>query len=77
MRHKMTVLCDLQVTYSIKQTDSDSRKFKIDEHSGLITSLETFDRERKKEYYITVIAADGAKSDRPNHQPIGTPNRGK
>ena len=36
----------------------------------------SFDREQRKDYYITVIAEDGAKSDRPNHYPPGTPNQG-
>jgi len=30
----------------------------------------------KKEYYITVVAEDGAPSDRANHYPPGTPNIG-
>jgi len=36
----------------------------------------TFDCEMKKEYYVTVVAEDGAPSDRTNHYPPGTPNMG-
>lgn len=39
--------------------------------------MTSFDRELKNEYYITVVAEDGAPSDRPNHYPAGTPNQGK
>ena len=42
-----------------------------------MTTAAMFDREAKKEYYITVVAEDGAKSDRPNHYPPGTPNQGR
>lgn len=35
-----------------------------------------FDRELKNEYYITVLAVDGAPSNRTNHYPPGTPNQG-
>jgi len=38
--------------------------------------MASFDREVKNEYYITVIAEDGAPSNRSNHYPPGTPNRG-
>lgn len=55
----------------------DYDKFAINPESGQITTRETFDREEKDEYYITVIAQDGAKSDRPFHYPPGSPNQGK
>jgi len=38
--------------------------------------MASFDREIKNEYYITVIAEDGAPSNRSNHHPPGTPNKG-
>ena len=54
----------------------DHRKFKINNTTGVITTLDSFDREDKNEYYITVVAQDGANSDRPNHYPKNTPNQG-
>ena len=42
----------------------------------MVRSRASFDREVKNEYYITVIAEDGAPSNRSNHFPPGTPNRG-
>lgn len=44
---------------------------------GVIKTTASFDRELKNEYYITVVAEDGAPSNRSNHYPPGTPNRGK
>ena len=43
----------------------------------MLTTTSTFDREEKSEYYVMVVAEDGAKSDRPNHYPPGTANQGK
>jgi hypothetical protein len=43
---------------------------------GIIRTTASFDRELKNEYYITVVAEDGAPSNRSNHYPPGTPNRG-
>lgn len=69
------VLCG-QIHYRIKEVGVDHNKFTIDRHTGVIRSKASFDRELKNEYYITVIAEDGAPSDRPNHYPAGTPNQG-
>jgi len=69
-------LLALQVTYRIKEVGSDYRKFNIDRETGVVRSMASFDREIKNEYYITVIAEDGAPSNRSNHYPPGTPNRG-
>jgi len=55
---------------------ADYDKFSIDRDTGLIRSQALFDREVKNEYYLMIIAEDGAKSDRPNHIPEGTPNQG-
>ena len=55
----------------------DYEKFEVDPKTGQITTTARFDREEKSEYYIMVIAQDGAKSDRPNHYPPGTPNQGE
>lgn len=55
----------------------DHDKFVIDKYTGVVRTAATFDRENKNEYYITLIAEDGAKSDRPNHYPPGTPNKGE
>ena len=54
----------------------DYIRFSIGRQSGVIRTAATFDCEMKKEYYITVVAEDGAPSDRPNHYPSGTPNQG-
>ena len=35
-----------------------------------------FARETKSQYYITLVAKDGAPSSRNNHFPPGTPNQG-
>ena len=43
---------------------------------GMITSRASFDREKRSQYFITVVAQDGAPSDRPNHFPPATPNTG-
>jgi len=64
------------VSYRIKQVGADYRKFSIDRETGVVRSTASFDREIKNEYYITVIAEDGAPSNRSNHYPPGTPNRG-
>ena len=66
----------LQITYEIKPVSEDHKKFSIDRESGVIRALASFDRELKNEYYITVVALDGAPSNRSNHQPPGTPNQG-
>lgn len=66
----------LQVRYHIKEGASDYSKFNIDRKTGVVRSTVPFDREIKDEYYITVIAEDGAPSNRSNHHPPGTPNRG-
>ena len=50
--------------------------FSIGRQSGVISTAATFDCEMKKEYYVTVVAEDGAPSDRANHYPSGTPNQG-
>jgi len=55
----------------------DYNMFSIGRQSGVIRTAATFDCEMKKEYYITVVAEDGAPSDRPNHYPSGTPNQGR
>ncbi len=55
----------------------DYGKFTIDRQTGLIRTTHMFDREEKNEYYLTVLALDGAPSDRPNHDPPGTPNQGE
>ena len=65
-----------QISYRIKKSGLDFNKFVIDPQFGVVTTAAMFDREAKKEYYITVVAEDGAKSDRPNHYPPGTPNQG-
>jgi Cadherin domain len=54
----------------------DFEKFSIDRRTGVIRTTSSFDREQKNEYYITVVAEDGAPSARPNHYPPGTPNQG-
>jgi len=54
----------------------DHQKFSIDRNNGVIRTTASFDREAKNEYYVTVVAEDGAPSDRPNHYPPGTPNQG-
>jgi len=69
-------LFELKVKYRIKEVGNDYRKFSIDRKTGVVRSMASFDREIKNEYYITVIAEDGAPSNRSNHYPPGTPNRG-
>jgi len=54
----------------------DYALFSIGRQSGVIGTAATFDCEMKKEYYITVVAEDGAPSDRTNHYPARTPNIG-
>ena len=54
----------------------DYNKFSIGRQTGVIRTATTFDCEMKKEYYVTVVAEDGAPSDRPNHYPSRTPNMG-
>jgi len=49
----------------------------MDRNTGVVRTTASFDRETKNEYYITVVAEDGAPSDRPNHYPPGTPNQGQ
>ena len=65
----------MQVSYRVKQI-YDYDKFTIDPETGLIRTTAVFDREKQSEYYIMVVAEDGARSDRPNHSPPGTPNQG-
>ena len=64
------------MTYRIKEAGSDYMKFSIDRETGVVRSTASFDREIKNEYYVTVIAEDSAPSNRSNHYPPGTPNRG-
>jgi len=63
--------------YCIKEVGNDYRKFSIDRETGVVRSMASFDLEIKNEYYVTVIAEDGAPSNRSNHYPPGTPNRGR
>ena len=70
------VICEFQIYYRIKEVGEDHEKFSIDRQTGLIRTVSSFDREKKNEYYVTVVAEDGAPSDRPNHYPPGTPNQG-
>jgi len=63
--------------YRIKEVGVDYQKFSIDRNTGVIRTTASFDRETKNEYYVTVVAEDGAPSDRPNHYPPGTPNQGR
>ena len=65
-----------QISYRIRSMGPDHDKFVIDPITGVVRTAVTFDREKKNEYYITLIAEDGAKSDRPNHYPPNTPNKG-
>ena len=65
-----------QVTYHLKEI-YDFEMFNIHRETGLIRTTRVFDREKKSEYYIMVVAEDGAPSDRPHHRPPGTPNRGE
>ena len=67
----------MQIYYRIKEVGADYDKFSIDRETGVIRSVSSFDREAKNEYYLTVVAEDGAPSDRPNHYPPGTPNMGE
>lgn len=64
------------MTYRLKEVGEDYNKFTIDSETGVIRTTTSFDRELKNEYYVTVIAEDGAPSNRSNHFPPGTPNRG-
>jgi len=76
MAYSVWLLRLCQITYRIKEAGSDYDKFTIGRQSGIVRTAATFDCEAKKEYYITVVAEDGAPSDRPNHYPPGTPNQG-
>ena len=69
-------MLEFQVTYKLKEI-YDWEKFSIHRETGIIVTTSTFDREQKSEYYVMVVAEDGARSDRPNHYPPGTPNQGK
>ncbi len=58
------------VIYTINDQDYSSR-FRIDSHTGNITTRQVLDREEIKVYFIDVTACDSAMSDRPN---MNTPN---
>lgn len=66
-----------EITYALKKPHyhihQDVHLFDIDTETGLITTKETFDREAKQIYYVTVTALDGARSDRP--KVMNSPNR--
>ncbi|CAD5116989.1 DgyrCDS5823 [Dimorphilus gyrociliatus] len=66
-----------EITYALKKPiynlHQDVHLFDIDTKTGLITTKDTFDRETKHLYYITVTALDGAMSDRP--KVMNSPNR--
>ena len=67
----------MQVSYSLVPDKYGAyQKFQIDSLSGLISTNYTFDREKLKVYYITIMASDGRASDIPYHEPPGTPNSG-
>ncbi|ESO00434.1 hypothetical protein HELRODRAFT_83154, partial [Helobdella robusta] len=57
---------------TVKSLMKDYKKFTINSTTGTIRTSAMFDREIKKEYYITVVAQDGAPSSRSNHQPPAT-----
>ncbi|ESN95524.1 hypothetical protein HELRODRAFT_179299 [Helobdella robusta] len=65
-----------KISYRLKKEGTDYDKFTIDKDTGVIRSRATFDREVKQDYYLEVIAEDGAPSQRTNHYPPGTPNQG-
>ncbi|KAI5631942.1 cadherin domain-containing protein [Phthorimaea operculella] len=47
-----------QLYYSIQQTNSDAKSFAIDFHSGLITTRQSLDRERKSSYTLVLLVSD-------------------
>lgn len=53
---------------------SASQYFSINSMTGEITTKKEFDAEQEQIYYFSILAKDGAPSDRPNHQPSGSPN---
>ena len=67
----------MQLTFSLERPNND---FEIvpgpTRNTAIVRTKSTFDRETKSYYDLTVIAKDGAKSDRPGHMPPNTPNSG-
>eukprot|EP00079_Xenopus_tropicalis_P026645 XP_012820458.1 PREDICTED: neural-cadherin-like [Xenopus tropicalis] len=50
-----------QVKYSLMHREGTRLAFSIDPDTGLITTLQSFDREKQREYSISVIATDQAQ----------------
>ncbi|KAH8871070.1 Protocadherin Fat 4 [Schistosoma japonicum] len=47
-----------QMTFFLYEDGINSTKFKIDSHTGIITTMDVFDRELKEKYTLTAIAID-------------------
>ncbi|CAH8514771.1 unnamed protein product [Schistosoma turkestanicum] len=47
-----------QMTFFLLEDGVNSTKFKIDSHTGIITTMDVFDREFKEKYTLTAIAVD-------------------
>ncbi|XP_049865838.1 cadherin-23 [Pectinophora gossypiella] len=47
-----------QLYYSIQQNNPDAKTFAIDPHSGLITTRQSLDRERKASYTLVLLVSD-------------------
>ncbi|OAF67235.1 hypothetical protein A3Q56_05038, partial [Intoshia linei] len=70
----------MSIRYAIKKNlGSDWQHFDIDEYSGEIITRSVFDREEKEQYFIRVIATDGAPSARVNNLQTksNAPNKGE
>ncbi|CAI2730595.1 unnamed protein product [Schistosoma spindalis] len=47
-----------QMTFFLIEDGNNSTKFKIDSHTGIITTMDMFDREVKEKYTLTALAVD-------------------
>ena len=64
-----------QITYSLQDPRYWGRFFYIHPKTGMVETRATFDREKTEFYTFSVVAEDGAPSDRQS-DPNGPPNRG-
>ena len=66
-----------QLTFSLSRPNDNFEIVPgLSHNTAIVRTKATFDRETQSYYDLTVIAKDGAPSDRPGHLPHGTPNSG-
>lgn len=60
-----------RISYHIERSTADTPHFEIDSNSGLVTTAESFDREKKRSYQIRITGKDGGQSRQEGERLMG------